>query len=175
MKYIFRRTYRKPLTWTALRLVSHVWNCFQYKIVSSGLSTVAQSSEVLTQQNRKLMMQTLWLLVCENKLWKHYTHNGDSGRGKQKRNGPDGVGSTLNTQWTRRWANSFPITFRELWSCGTHRSVYQLWQRGPSFTRTITFYLQKVQQVPWLILLLELTSLCLFWNISIFILEPQQF
>lgn len=62
--------------------VSHVWNCFQYKIVSSSLSTVAQSLEVLTQQNRKLIMQTLWLLVCENKLWKYYTHNGDSAEGE---------------------------------------------------------------------------------------------
>lgn len=78
------------------RLVPHDWNCFQHQTVSSALNTVAQSLKVLTQQNRKFMMQSLQLLVVKTNFVsiRGTMEIGKRRGGEQKRNKLEAVGAT---------------------------------------------------------------------------------
>jgi len=160
--------------------VPHVWDCFQHKIVSSGLNTVAQSLKVLTQQNRKFMMQTPQLLVMKTNFGSITRTTEIARRGRQKRNGLDGAGSTFQTHRTRHRANSFPIAFRELRNSAALPGLFISYGSkallSPELNPSV-FKKNKTtnQQVLWFILLLVLSSLCLLWNVSICTLEAQHF
>lgn len=98
--------------------VPHVCDCFQYQIVSSGLNTIAQSLKVLTQQNRKFMMQTLRLLVVKTNIGS-VTHTMEIVRRGKAEGERAARGGPASVQWPRHWANPFPTALGELCNCGT--------------------------------------------------------
>lgn len=113
LKTIFRRTYRKPLTWTVKRICATclkllpIQNCF---IWSEQSCTIFESFDTAKQEISRgklfsywLWKQTLQVLHVQQRL---------QGGGKDKGNGVYDVGSTLKHKGQGTKQNNFPLHFR---------------------------------------------------------------